>query len=191
MLRSGRPSIRALVNDWGPYSAPCSEGGHNYDWPRSLWRTSIDAAWFGNRTDLPENQPNSSLGFPGKTRMQAKIEAIQGFFGDFYLNNPPEPNANRSQHALRRPPPGRRGHQLRPCLRPQLELRELNPLTAFVAVWDNGGGTTPAIRREALEESVSTAVIATTGYFQESLGVYSLLFVTGNFPNPMTVPDRP
>jgi hypothetical protein len=24
-------------------------------------------------------------------------------------------------------------------------------------------------------------------YFQESLGVYSILFLTGNFPNPMTV----
>jgi hypothetical protein len=25
-------------------------------------------------------------------------------------------------------------------------------------------------------------------YFQGSLGVYSILFLTGNFPNPMTVP---
>jgi hypothetical protein len=25
-------------------------------------------------------------------------------------------------------------------------------------------------------------------YFEESLGVYSLLFLSGNFPNPMTMP---
>ena len=27
-------------------------------------------------------------------------------------------------------------------------------------------------------------------YFQESLGVYSILFLTGNFPNPMVVPTN-
>jgi hypothetical protein len=25
-------------------------------------------------------------------------------------------------------------------------------------------------------------------YYQESLGVYSILFLTGNYPNPLTVP---
>jgi hypothetical protein len=27
-------------------------------------------------------------------------------------------------------------------------------------------------------------------YFEESLGVYSILFLTGNFPNPLAVPVR-
>ena len=47
--------------------------------------------------------------------------------------------------------------------------------------------TTNNIRREAIEESISTTV-ENDHYFQESLGVYSILFLTGNFPNPMTVP---
>jgi len=176
----------ALVNDWGRYSAPCSEGGNNYDWPRSLWRTSIDAAWFGNRTDLPENQPNSSHAFPGKTRMQAKIEAIQGFFAEFHRNNPPEPNANRFSTLCDGLRPDGAVTGCDPAFGHNSNFVN-NPLTAFVVAWDNGGDTTPAIRREALEESVSTAVI-NDRYFQESLGVYSLLFVTGNFPNPLEVP---
>jgi hypothetical protein len=44
-----------------------------------------------------------------------------------------------------------------------------------------------AIRQEAIEESISTTV-ENDAYLQEPLGVYSMLFLTGNFPNPMTVP---
>jgi hypothetical protein len=57
----------------------------------------------------------------------------------------------------------------------------------YVSVFSNSGETNNDIRREALEESVSTTV-ENDHYFQESLGVYSILFLTGNFPNPMTVP---
>ncbi len=52
-----------------------------------------------------------------------------------------------------------------------------------------GGATSKDVRREALEESVSTTV-QNDHYFQESLGVYSMLFMTGNFPNPMIVPKK-
>ena len=45
----------------------------------------------------------------------------------------------------------------------------------------------PAIRREAIEEAVTTT-IENDRYYQESIGVYTLMFLTGNFPNPMTVP---
>jgi hypothetical protein len=45
------------------------------------------------------------------------------------------------------------------------------------------------IRQEALEEAVSTTV-ENDRYYQESLGVYSMLFLTGNFPNPMLVPPK-
>jgi hypothetical protein len=57
----------------------------------------------------------------------------------------------------------------------------------YVSMYDNGGATTTDIRREAIEEAISTTV-QNDRYFQESLGVYSILFLTGNFPNPMTVP---
>jgi hypothetical protein len=60
-------------------------------------------------------------------------------------------------------------------------------LATYATMFDDGGQTTPAIRREALEEAISTAV-RNDHYFEESLGVYSLLFLTGNFPNPMNVP---
>jgi hypothetical protein len=60
-------------------------------------------------------------------------------------------------------------------------------LSAFVSVFDDAGNTTPAIRREALEEAVSTTV-ENDHYYQESLGVYTMLFLSGNFPNPMQVP---
>ena len=60
-------------------------------------------------------------------------------------------------------------------------------LSPYVSLFDNGGATTSDIRREAIEESISTTV-QNDHYFQESLGVYSILFLTGNFPNPMTVP---
>jgi len=54
-------------------------------------------------------------------------------------------------------------------------------------MFNAGGETTSAARKEAIEESISTT-IQNDHYFQESLGVYSILFLTGNFPNPMIVP---
>ena len=62
-------------------------------------------------------------------------------------------------------------------------------MCAYVSVFNNGGATSLAIRQEAIEEAVSTTV-ENDRYFQESLGVYSILFLTGNFPNPMIVPPK-
>ena len=70
-------------------------GGEPYEWGRALWRLGIDAAWFGNNTSLPENKPNSSPHYAGKSRIQAKMDNIQDFYTNFYKKNPPEPNANR------------------------------------------------------------------------------------------------
>jgi hypothetical protein len=33
-----------------------------------------------------------------------------------------------------------------------------------------------------------TTTIENDRYYQESIGVYTLMFLTGNFPNPMAVP---
>ena len=63
-------------------------------------------------------------------------------------------------------------------------------MCSYVSLFDNKNGTTPTtsdIRREAIEEAVTTT-IQNDHYFQETLGVYSILFLTGNFPNPLTVP---
>jgi hypothetical protein len=62
-------------------------------------------------------------------------------------------------------------------------------MCSYVSVYNNGGATSSDIRQEAIEESVSTTV-ENDRYFQESLGVYSMLFLSGNFPNPMTVPTK-
>ena len=175
----------ALAEDFGFYDDPCGRAVDNYNWARTLWRVSVDAAWFGHRTDLPETVPGSSQHYPGKSRMQAKIENIQDYFTDFHLANPPEPNANRFSTICR-------------DLNPSGVVSNCDPaydhnsyfvntaLTSFVPAWDNEGKTTPTIRREALEESVSASVM-NDRYYQESLGVYTLLFLTGNFPNPLEV----
>jgi len=62
-------------------------------------------------------------------------------------------------------------------------------MCSYVSLFNDGGATTLGIRQEALEEAVSTTV-ENDKYFQESLGVYSMLFLSGNFPNPMTVPTK-
>ena len=59
----------------------------------------------------------------------------------------------------------------------------------FVSFFDDGGVTTASIRREALEESVTTTVM-NQHCLEESLGVYSLLFLTGSLPNILTVPAQ-
>jgi hypothetical protein len=179
-----------LIGNGGDILRPCSNigGGEPYEWGRALWRIGIDAAWFGNNTSLPENAPGSSKHFAGKSRIQAKIDNAQGFYADFHKQNPPEPNANRFSSIC---------HQLSPSG----TVSDCDPryghnsytvnmaMCPFVSLLDNGGATTTSIRREALEESIST-VVQSEHYFEESLGVYSILFLTGNFPNPMTVPKK-
>ncbi len=177
-----------LVQDWGRYDTPCSIPSGDYDWSRSLWRVGVDAAWFGNRVDLPENSPGSSPHYPAKTRMQAKIDNIQNFYNSFYINNPPEPNANMFSTICQ-------------FLTPAGTVTGCNPgyghnsyfvntaMTAYASVFDNGGLTTGDIRRQALEEAVSTTV-ENDRYYQESIGVYTMLFLSGNFPNPLTVPSQ-
>jgi hypothetical protein len=173
------------------FTTPCSEvGGPSgpYEWERFLWRVGIDAAWFGDNTSLPENAPNSSKHYPGKTRMQAEIDNVQNYFNSFYKNNPVEPNANRFSSIC-------------DVLSPSGTVTNCDPanghnsytvnsaMCAYVSVFSNGGATTTDIRQEAIEEAVSTTV-ENDKYFQESLGVYSMLFLSGNFPNPMTVPTK-
>lgn len=114
------------------------------------------------------------------------MDNIQDFYTGFSLNNPPEPDANRFStlcHQLGTdglvkncdPAYGHNAYTVNLAMCP------------YVTRFDDGGKTTSDIRREALEEAVSTT-LRNDHYFEESLGVYSLLFLTGNFPNPMTVP---
>jgi hypothetical protein len=117
------------------------------------------------------------------------MDNIQSFYTDFYRKNPPEANANRFSTICDRlgtdgsvtncdPAYGHNSYTVNLAMCP------------YVSLFDNKNGSTPttsAIRREAIEESVTTT-IQNDHYFQESLGVYSILFLTGNFPNPLTVP---
>ena len=114
------------------------------------------------------------------------MDNIQDFFSNFYKTNPPAPYANRFSslcHMLGTvgavtncdPAYGHNAYTVNMAMAP------------YVTLFDDGGLTTPTIRREALEEALSTTVRG-DHYFEESLGVYSLLFLTGNFPNPMIVP---
>jgi hypothetical protein len=174
-----------LTSDNGTWSKPCSSQVDNYNWARYLWRVGVDAAWFGNRTDLPENKAGSSEHFPTKSRMEAKIDNIQDFFNNFYVKNPVEPNANRFSSLCQN-------------LQPDGEVTGCDPAfghnsyfvntmaSAYVSVFDNDGKTTGNIRREAFEEAVSTTIM-NDKYYQESIGVYTLMFLTGNFPNPLLV----
>ena len=173
------------------FTTPCSEvGGPSgpYEWERFLWRVGIDAAWFGDNTSLPENAANSSKHYPGKTRIQAEIDNVQEYFNNFYKKNPPEPNANRFSTIC-------------DVLSPSGTVTGCTPanghnsytvntaMCSYVSVYNDGGATTSDIRQEAIEESVSTT-IENYAYLQEPLGVYSMLFLSGNFPNPMTVPTQ-
>ena len=176
----------ALMMPSGTNVDPSSGGdGGNYEWPRYQWRVGIDAAWFGNRQDFVENANNSSLHYAGKTQMQAKIDLIQDFYANFSKSNPVEANANRfssicdalqSDGSVTQCDPGS-GHN---------SDFVNTAMCSYVSIFDDDGKTTGDIRREALEESVSTT-IENTRVYQESIGVYTLLFLTGNFPNPLTV----
>ncbi|MGB8294655.1 MAG: glycosyl hydrolase family 8 [Polyangia bacterium] len=172
----------------GSLDAPCRDLGSGgvYEWERFLWRVSIDAAWFGNNTSLPEAAPNSSQYESPKSKMQAEIDHIQDYFNTFYVNNPVEANANRFSSIC-------------DSLGPDGTVKNCDPayghnsytvnmaMCAYVSSFNDGGATTLGIRQEAIEESISTTV-ENDAYLQEPLGVYSMLFLTGNFPNPMTVP---
>lgn len=174
-----------LMGDQGDILTACSSGGGEpYEWGRALWRLAIDAAWFGDNTSLPENTPNSSLLYPGKSQIQAKMDNIQDFYANFYKNNPPVPGANQFSTICDQmgtdgtitncdPAYGHNSYTVNLALCP------------FATEFNDGGATTSAIRQAAIEESVSTT-IQNDHYFQESLGVYSMLFLSGNFPNPMT-----
>jgi hypothetical protein len=178
-----------LMGNQGDVVTPCSAGGGSpYEWGRAFWRLAIDAAWFGNNTDLPENAPNSSKHYTSKSRIQAKMDNIQDFYAGFYKKNPPEPNANRFSTLCDQlgtddtvtncdPAYGHNGYTVNMAMCP------------FTTLFDDGGATTSDIRREALEEALSTSLLD-QHYFEESLGVYSLLFLSGNFPNPVTVPGK-
>ena len=118
--------------------------------------------------------------------MQAKIDLIQDFYANFSKNNPVEPNANRfsticdglgSSGLVTSCDPGS-GHN---------SVFVNTAMCSYVSIFDDDGKTTGNIRREAIEEAVSTT-IQNTRVYQESIGVYSLMFLTGNFPNPLTVP---
>jgi hypothetical protein len=175
-----------LSQDKGTYTAPCSEAVDNYNWSRFSWRLGVDAAWFGNDASLPEAQPGSSSHYPPLSQMAAKINNIQDFYAKFYVNNPPEPNANQFSTICQN-------------LTPSGTVTGCDPgyghnsyfvntaMCPFATFFDDSGQTTAAIRQAALEEAVSTT-LENDRYYQESIGVYTLLFLTGNFPNPMAVP---
>jgi|GEM_PF-996997 len=173
------------------FNTPCTDlGGPSgaYEWERFLWRVGIDAAWFGNNTSLPENAPNSSKHYPSKTRIQAEIDNVQGYFNNFYKNNPPEPNANRFSTICDALSPSGVVSNCDPALGHN-SYTVNSAMCSYVSLFNDGGATTLDIRQEAIEEAISTTV-ENDRYFQESLGVYSMLFLSGNFPNPMTVPPK-
>jgi hypothetical protein len=145
-------------------------------------------AWFGDGTDLPEAKASSSSHFSPKSRMQAKMDNAQGFYANFYKANPPEPNANRFSSLCDQLTPAGTVVNCDPAYGHNSYAVNM-AMCPFASLFDNGGATTTDIRREALEESLSTTM-CNDHYFEESLGVYSILFLTGNFPNPMTVPAK-
>ena len=178
-----------LMGDQGHLDKPCtSGGGEPYEWGRSLWRLAIDAAWFGDNASLPENASGSSKHYTGKTRIQAKMDNIQDFYTNFYKNNPPETNANRFSTICDRL--GTDGTVTNCDSAYGHNSYTVNlAMCPYVTLFNDGNATTKDVRREALEESVSTTV-QNDHYFQESLGVYSMLFLSGNFPDPMMVPGN-
>jgi hypothetical protein len=184
------PSVHpGLIAQGGDLLHPCSDsGGASRDWARALWRMSVDAAWFGDVTTLPENAAGSSRHSPKKSRMQAKIEEVQAFYAAFHQKNPAEPGANRFSSLCARLGTDGTVTDCDPRLGHNATTVNL-ALAAFATTFDNGGAITPSIRREALEESVTTTMLNELS-LDEALGVYSLLLLTGNLPNPLSV-DTP
>lgn len=178
----------ALLQDFGTYSAPCGRATDNYNWSRGLWRLAIDAAWHGDDDNFHSAVSGSSYHYEDKSQMQAKMDLIQDYYSlQFPNNNPGEENANRFSTICE-------------TLSPSGQVTDCDPayshnsyfvstaMSSFVTFFDNDGKTTPEIRREALEEAVSVA-IQDAKYYQESIGVYIMLFLTGNFPRPYTKVD--
>jgi len=178
-----------LIGAKGDIEKPCASVSQGtYEEMRAHWRLGIDAAWFGDNTNLPENAAKSSTHYASKSRIQAKIDNTQEFFNNFYKKNPVEANANRFSSICDRlqadgaitncdPAYGHNSYMVNTAM------------CAYVSLFNDGGATTLGIRQEALEEAVSTTV-QNDRYFQESLGVYSMLFLSGNFPNPMTMATK-
>jgi hypothetical protein len=177
-----------LVAQSGDIVTPCANvgGGQPYEWGRALWRVGIDAAWFGDNTSLPENAPGSSSHYKPKSRMQAKIDNSQEFFNNFYKKNPVEANTNRFSSICHDLGPSGLVTNCDSAYGHNSYTVNL-AMCSYASSFNDGGATTSDIRREAIEEAVSTTV-QNDRYFQESLGVYSILFLTGNFPNPLLVP---
>jgi hypothetical protein len=176
----------ALVTDWGHYTTPCDANTDNYNWSRALWRLAVDAAWYGDQAALPENAPGSSPHYPGKSRLQAKMDLIQRFYAAFHAANPTEPNANRFSTICQDLTPAGTVTGCDPAYGHNSYFVG-TAMCAYATGFDDGGQTDTPLRQEALEEAVSTT-IENDRYYQESIGVYTLLFLTGNFPNPMQVP---
>ncbi len=173
----------ALLNDWGSYDAPCSAESDNYNWSRGLWRLAIDAAWYGHDDTFFSATPGSSRHYDDKSEMQAKMDLIQNFYSvEFPAANPPVDFANRFSRICRDISPGGVPTDCDPAY-DHNSYFVTTGMSSFVTFFDNDGQTTPEMRREALEEAVSVA-IQDDRYYQETLGVYQLLFLTGNFPRP-------
>ncbi len=120
--------------------------------------------------------------------MQAKMDLIQDFYAHVFPgNNPPEENANRFSTICRDLSPDGTVEGCDPAYDHNSYFVS-TAMCAFATFFDNDGKTTDAIRREALEEAVS-ASIENDRYYQESIGVYTLLFLTGNFPKPFSKVD--
>jgi len=176
-----------LVGSVGSIANPCASATEGtYEELRALWRVGIDAAWFGHDLSLPENAPNSSTHYAPSSQMRAKIDNSQEFFNNFYKRNPVAQNANRFSSIC----DGLNGTGTVANCDPALGHNGYTVnmgMCSYVSKFDNAGGTTPTtsqIRREAVEEAISTTV-QNDRYYQESLGVYSIFFLTGNFPNPV------
>jgi hypothetical protein len=169
-----------LAPKWEVQSGP-------YEWERFLWRVGIDAAWFGNNTSLPEVAPNSSKHYQAQVRMQAEIDNIQAYFNNFYKNNPVEANANRFSSICDSLSPRWHRHELRSCQWPQLLYRQHRPCARMSAVqrWRGHDLGHPARGHRRV---LCPRPWKTTSTSRNPFGVYSMLFLTGNFPNPMTVP---
>ncbi len=177
----------ALFTDWGHYSTPCDSQVDNYNWSRALFRLAIDAAWYGDDPAVAEARPGSSDHYDGKSRMAAKMDLIQRFYAhEFPAANPVAAGANRFSSICQNLDPSGTVRDCDPALGHNSYFVG-TAAAAFVTNFDDGGRTTPGIRREALEEAVSTAVM-NDRYYQESLGLYTMLLLSGNLPNPMRLP---
>ncbi|MBN2341017.1 MAG: hypothetical protein JXX29_06090 [Deltaproteobacteria bacterium] len=173
----------ALQSDKGTYSAPCSSSVDNYNWSRGSWRMAIDAAWYGEDDSFNSATAGSSRHYDGKSQMQAKMDLIQNYYAqEFPVDNPPVDFANRFSQICEQLDPSGTVSGCDPAYSHNSYFVSA-AMCSFATLYDNDGQTTPEIRREALEESVTVA-IQDANYYQESLGVYMLLFLTGNFPRP-------